>query len=222
MTQPAAEGPALALRYDAWFDSPWGRYAWRIETRAVLDGLGPLTGRRVADVGCGTGRLLRILTSNGAKAVGLDADPAMLTLAAARGPAARADAHQLPLADASMDAAITVATLEFTADPAQVLAEMARVTRPGGRLVAAVLNPVSLWGILDRPARRAPYSGGCFIPRRDLLALGRRHGQARIRSALFTAARLSATPLLGTALETAGKITPRLGAFQVLTVITGT
>ena len=130
MTQPAAAGPALALRYDAWFDSPWGRYAWRIETRAVLGALGPLTGRRVADVGCGTGRLLRILTSNGAKAVGLDTDPAMLTLAAATGPAARADAHQLPLAGASMDAAITVATLEFTVGPAQVLAEGASATRP--------------------------------------------------------------------------------------------
>jgi hypothetical protein len=31
---------------------------------------------------------------------------------------------------------------------------MARVTRPGGRLVAAVLNPASLWGIFDQPARR--------------------------------------------------------------------
>ena len=56
----------------------------------------------------------------------------------------RADAHRLPLAGASMDAAVTVATLEFTASPAQVLAEMARITRPGGRLVAAVLNPASL------------------------------------------------------------------------------
>ena len=54
----------------------------------------------------------------------------------------RADAHRLPLAGASMDAAVTVATLEFTASPAQVLAEMARITRPGGRLVAVkVIRP---------------------------------------------------------------------------------
>ena len=171
MTWPAA-GATPAAHYDAWFDSPWGRHAWRVETAAVLAALGPLAGRRVADVGCGTGRLLGSLSSHGAQAVGIDTDPAMLTFAAARGPVARADAHRLPLADASMDAAVTMATLEFTADPARVLTEMARITRPGGRMVAAVLNPARLWGILDQPARRAPYASGCFLPRVDLLALG--------------------------------------------------
>jgi SAM-dependent methyltransferase len=222
MTWPADAGASPALRYDAWFDSPWGRYAWRIETGIVLGALGPLAGRRVADIGCGTGRLLGILTSSGAAALGIDIDPGMLALAATRGPVARADANRLPLADASMDAAVTVATLEFTADPAKVLAEMARVTRPGGRLVAAVLNPASLWGILDRPARRAPYSGGCFLARADLLTLGRRHGQPSLSGALFAAARLPARQLLGPVLETTGKLTPRFGAFQVLTVLTGT
>ena len=95
-----------------------------------------------------------------------------------------------------------------------------RVTRPGGRLVAAVLNPASPWGVLDRPARRPPYSSGCFLPREDLLALGRRHGQARIHGALFAVANLPAQRLLGPVLEATGKLTPRLGAFQVLTVHT--
>ncbi|HUY51166.1 MAG TPA: class I SAM-dependent methyltransferase [Streptosporangiaceae bacterium] len=221
MTGPSAAGAARARRYDAWFESPWGRYAWRIEAGAVLAALGPLPGRRVADIGCGTGRLLAILTSHGAKAAGVDADAAALTLAAARGTVARADAHRLPLADASMDAAVTVATLEFTTDPGQVLTEMARVTRPGGRLVAAVLNPASLWGLLDRPAHRDPYTSGCFLPRADLLALGRRHGRARIRGVLFAAGHLPARPALGPALETAGKVIPRFGACQILTVRTG-
>ncbi|HUY51879.1 MAG TPA: class I SAM-dependent methyltransferase [Streptosporangiaceae bacterium] len=220
MTGLAATGAAPAVRYDAWFDSHWGRYAWRIETAAVLAALGPLPGRRIADIGCGTGRLLGSLTRRGASVVGIDADPAMLALAATRGPVARADAHRLPLAGASMDATVTVATLEFTADPAQVLAEMARITRPGGRLVAAVLNPASPWGILDLPARRAPYSDGCFLPRAGLLALGRRHGHARIHGALFAAGNLPAQRLLGPVLEATGKLTPRFGAFQVLTVLT--
>ena len=216
----ATTGPAPARRYDAWFESPWGRFAWRIETQAVLAALGPIEGRTVADIGCGTGRLLEILARHGATALGIDSDPGMLTVAAARGPTARADAHQLPLADASADAAVTVATLEFTTAPAQVLAEMARIVRPGGRIVAATLNPASLWGILDKPARRSPYANGCFLPRPRLLALGRRHGQARLRGALFAAGHLPARPVLGPALETAGEIMPRFGAFQILTVQT--
>ena len=144
----------------------------------------------------------------------------MLTLAATRGPVARADAHQLPLANASVDATVTVATLEFTTDPGQVLAEMARVVRPGGRLVAAVLNPASLWGLLDRPAHRAPYTSGCFLPHASLLALGRRHGQAHLRGVLFAAGNLPARQFLGPALETTGQIASRFGAFQVLTVQT--
>ncbi len=102
MTGPAAAGAARAQCYDAWFESPWGRYAWRIETGAVLAALGPLPGRPVACIGCGTGRLLGILTSRGAQAAGVDTDPEMLTLAAGRGAVALADGHRLPLADASV------------------------------------------------------------------------------------------------------------------------
>jgi SAM-dependent methyltransferase len=91
MTGPAEPGSAPTLRYDAWFESAWGRYAWRIETGTVLAALGPLDGRRVADIGCGTGRLVDILTSHGARAVGIDTDPGMLTLAATRGLIARTD-----------------------------------------------------------------------------------------------------------------------------------
>ena len=76
MTGPATAGAARAFRYDAWSGSPWGRYAWRIETRAVTGARGPHGGRQVADIGCGTGRLLDILTSHGARALGTADDTA--------------------------------------------------------------------------------------------------------------------------------------------------
>jgi SAM-dependent methyltransferase len=171
-------------------------------------------------VGCGTGRLLTLLAAAGAVVLGVDSDPAMLSVAATRGRGrlVRADAQRLPLTDASVQAAVTVATLEFTADPARVLAEMARVVGPGGRLAAAVLNPASLWGWADRVRLRDPYRQGCFLPRAELLRLGQRHGRAGVRGVLFAAEHLPARALVGPVLEAAGRAAPRLGAFQVLTV----
>ncbi|HSK22758.1 MAG TPA: hypothetical protein VK906_06265 [Egicoccus sp.] len=49
-------GTLDAARYDAWFDAPWGRYASQVERQALLDALGPLDGRELVDIGCGTGR----------------------------------------------------------------------------------------------------------------------------------------------------------------------
>jgi SAM-dependent methyltransferase len=214
---------AAARRYDTWFDGRWGSFAWRVEAAALLRALGPLAGRTVVEVGCGTGRLAALLADRGAVVVGVDADPAMLAVAATRAPRRLlcADAGRLPLSDAGVDAAVAVATLEFTADPALVLAEMARVTRPGGRLVVAVLNPHSLWGLAGRVRHRAPYRDGCFLPRDRLLALGRRHGRSSLRGVLFAFERLPWQRVLGPVLEAAGRPAPRLGAVQVLTVHRG-
>ena len=118
----------------------------------------------------------------------MDLSAGMLAVAAGRvaGRLVRADARHLPLPDGVADAAVTVATLEF-ADAATVLGELARITRPGGRVVAVTLNPHSLWGLLDRPTRREPFSSGTYLTRDELRQLGGRHGRARVRGLLFTA-----------------------------------
>lgn len=113
---------------------------------------------------------------------------------------------------------MAVATLEFTVDPARVLGEMARITRSGRRVVAAVLNLASPWGWAGRVRNRAPYRAGCFLSGRDLLALGHHHGTAQIRGALFAAERLPLLNRLGPLTETIGTILPRLGAVQILTI----
>jgi len=43
-------------RYDRWFEQPWGRHAFKVERDALLDALGPLDGRQILELGCGTGR----------------------------------------------------------------------------------------------------------------------------------------------------------------------
>jgi SAM-dependent methyltransferase len=100
-------------------------------------------GGTVLDLGCATGELVASLAAAGLTAVGCDISPAMLRSAADRHAAAgwvRLEPHwrRLPFADAGFDVVTAASVLEYTADPRLVLAECARVLRPGGVLLCTV------------------------------------------------------------------------------------
>jgi demethylmenaquinone methyltransferase/2-methoxy-6-polyprenyl-1,4-benzoquinol methylase len=124
----------IAPRYDLvnglmtfGLDAPWRR-----RTIELLQ-LGPSA--LVLDVGCGTGDLARSLTSGGHRAVGVDLSFGMLAAARpGRAPLVQADAAALPFASASVDGVISGFAVRNFADLPGVLAELARVLRPGGRL----------------------------------------------------------------------------------------
>jgi SAM-dependent methyltransferase len=97
------------------------------------------------DVGCGTGAITRtvLATAEPAAVLGLDASPGFVAYAAAHAgdPRARfavADARRLPVADGRAGAAVSGLMLNFVPKPELAAAEMARVTRPGGRVAAYV------------------------------------------------------------------------------------
>ncbi|GAA1832045.1 hypothetical protein GCM10009682_58220 [Luedemannella flava] len=100
-------------------------------------------GGAVLDAGCGTGRALPALREAvGGRGVvfGADVTPEMLEVAADRATRAgatlvRADALRLPFGAASVDAVFAAGLINHLPDPVAGLAELARVTRPGGRLV---------------------------------------------------------------------------------------
>jgi SAM-dependent methyltransferase len=128
------------------------------ESRARL--LGEVAGRAVLEVGCGAAQCSRWLAAQGARVVGVDLSGRMLAVAArlgrrpeAPGGAAlvQADARTLPFRDASFDLACSAfGALPFVADPDQVMREVARVLRPGGRWVFSVTHPVR-WAFPDDP-----------------------------------------------------------------------
>jgi demethylmenaquinone methyltransferase/2-methoxy-6-polyprenyl-1,4-benzoquinol methylase len=107
--------------------------SWRRATRAALR-LRP--GERVLDLAAGTAVSTVDLAAAGAVAVGCDFSLGMLGQGRGRGvPLVAGDALALPFADAAFDAATISFGLRNVADVDTALAELARVTRPGGRLV---------------------------------------------------------------------------------------
>jgi SAM-dependent methyltransferase len=128
----------------------WIESVERDGTRMMLDPLvlrlcGDVAGQRALDVGCGEGRFSRMLAERGATCVGIDPTPALVAAARDRGGMAplRAAAENVPLRDATCDLAVTYITLVDIEGYADAIAEMARVLRPGGRLVAVNIGFVS-------------------------------------------------------------------------------
>jgi SAM-dependent methyltransferase len=136
--------------------------------------LGPLVGRRVLEVGCGAAPCARWLAGQGAHPIGLDLSAAQLgyarRLAAATGvsvPLVQADATAIPLAAGSVDLACSAfGAVPFVTDTAAVMAEVARVLRPGGRWVFAVTHPMR-WCFPDDPGPGGLTVVTSYFDRRD-------------------------------------------------------
>jgi SAM-dependent methyltransferase len=111
---------------------------------------GPLTGRVVLDAGAGTGLVGAELVRAGARALAADLSPAMLRWRAAeRPPAVVADVTALPLATSAVDGAVAAFVLNHLPRPQSGLAELARVTRPGGTVLASVSGNAADNGVRD-------------------------------------------------------------------------
>jgi ubiquinone/menaquinone biosynthesis C-methylase UbiE len=171
-------------RYDRWFETPVGKAVLRYESELVLALLRPGRGERILDAGSGTGIFTREFLARGAEVVGLDISLAMLLFAAGKAVLRQAQRVEvstppfsagkeppfhytgvaaamaaLPFADCSFDRTVSVAALEFVADEKRAVAELFRVTKPGGAVVVATLNSLSPWAARrSANARRDPES----------------------------------------------------------------
>lgn len=132
----------------------------------------PFAGRTVLDAGAGTGIASTILHDAGARPIAADLSFDMLAWrAAARPPAAVADVRALPFRNDAFDDVVAAFVLNHLVDPAAGMAELKRVTRPGGAVLAcvyAVANRSEARDAIDEAAQRE----GWEIPRwyRDIKA----------------------------------------------------
>lgn len=102
-------------------------------------------GKKVLEVGCGTGLVLQRIERFASEAKGIDLSPGMLEHAKARGLDVReADCTQLPFDDESFDVACSFKVLAHVPDFQAALAEMVRVVKPGGHIVVDVYNRISM------------------------------------------------------------------------------
>jgi ubiquinone/menaquinone biosynthesis C-methylase UbiE len=109
------------------------------------------TGGDVLECGVGTGLLLERFAEFARSAKGIDLSPGMLERARLRGLAVReASVTAIPFNDQSFDVTCAFKVLAHVPEIGRALAEMARVTRPGGVVVAEFYNPLSLRSLVKR------------------------------------------------------------------------
>jgi SAM-dependent methyltransferase len=137
--------------------------------QTVIERLDPKPGERLVDLACGTGAAAERAAATGAEVVGVDIAPALIEQAKERA-AERGldidyrvgDAEALELADESIDLVASTCGVMFAPDHSAVARELARVTKPGGRIGLACWTPESglakLFGVM-RPFQPTPPAG---------------------------------------------------------------
>ncbi|HEX6359883.1 class I SAM-dependent methyltransferase [Actinophytocola sp.] len=132
--------------WSATYDDP-GNAAFDIDMPMVKDILDELPTGAALDAACGTGRLTRELADRGHQVIGVDSSPDMLVLARERVPDGEflaGDLRALPVPDDHVDLVVCGLALSHVPELGPVMAEFARVLRPGGHLVITDMHPESL------------------------------------------------------------------------------
>jgi len=125
--------------------------------RLPAEGIGDLL-----DIGTGTGRILELVAGRVGRGIGIDLSRDMLIVARANLQGAgiancqvrQADMYRLPWTEPSFDAVTVHRVLHYAEDPARVIAEAARVLRPGGRLIVVDFAPHALERLRSEHAHR--------------------------------------------------------------------
>lgn len=192
-----SSAPSFIASYARWRSSRLGQITDALEEQVLLELLGPVERLKLLDAGCGDGVLATKLAQLGARVTGLDPDERMLDGARARARSNSVDldlvrgrVEALPFPDASFDRVVAVTVLCFVEDADRAVAEMARVLKPGGRLVLGELGKLSLWAAIRRIRGwlgHATWKAAHYRTAGQLRELLERHGLAvdELRGAIF-------------------------------------
>ena len=159
----------MAHEYDAWFSTAAGTEYDNAEKKMVEDALKdhkPLPGRKMLEVGCGTGHWCLFFEGLGMEVKGIDISKKMIEKAREKNLNAQlleGDAHKLPFEDGEFDFTSAITTLEFAEDPEKMLKEMYRCTRKGGVVLVGALNQEPPLGKVRGDKLEEPYNHAEFF-----------------------------------------------------------
>ena len=145
-----------APEYDAWYQTRKGALVDALETECAFSLFQPTAGMRVLDAGCGTGNFSLKMAALGATVEGVDLSEPMIGYAKEKAQASSyadqlhfqvGDLYDLPFADESFDAVLSMAAFEFIHEDRRALEEFMRVVKPGGRVLIGTITGNSDWGL---------------------------------------------------------------------------
>lgn len=158
----------------SWEDGNYPAFAKFMEAgaREILDGWNITRHQHLLDVGCGAGQTALPAAKNGARVTGIDVAENLIDHARRRAREAGldirfdvGDAEDLPYADGSFDAVISLIGAMFASRPEHVVRECARVLKPGGKLHLANWTAASMPGQMFKcVARFVPPPPGVSPP----------------------------------------------------------
>ncbi len=142
----------IADKYDSWYQSRVGKYVDLTEKIQVFSLLKDSSGI-VLDLGCGTGNYTVELFKRSFKVIGCDVSKEMLRIAKNKLPEVvliRANAYKLPFKKDSFDIVLSITMFEFIKNPEEILKEVYRILKPGGKFILGTMNQRSLWFIFKK------------------------------------------------------------------------
>lgn len=141
----------FAENYDSWFLTPVGEKVFNLELELLLKVVEPTKGKTMLDVGIGTGLFATQFRNHGVEVKGIDPSEKMLDIAIKRGfDVKKGFGESIPFEDNTFDIVLSMTSIEFSREPEKFIRELVRVVKPQGKVVVAVLNLFSFYGISRR------------------------------------------------------------------------
>jgi len=183
----------VADSYDSWYASRRGAMYDRLEKKLIVSLLPAETkGKKLLEIGCGTGHWSRFFSEYGFEVTGLDISERMINAALQKGiPNVSfhiADGHLLPFAEDTFDLTAAITTLEFVRDADTVLREMIRCTRKDGQVLLGVLNRLSKVNQQKQKSSESPYATARLFSPAELKEVLQPYGHVEITVAGFVPA----------------------------------